>query len=65
MNTRAERWGIIKLKGISLSIKRKERFVILGSNGSGATSLIDHILGLQKQISGDFVLDGISKEEIQ
>ena len=64
MNTRVERWGIIKLKGISLSIKRKERFVILGSNGSGATPLINHILGLQKEIDGDFYLDGLSKQDI-
>lgn len=49
---------------INLELNDRDYIVILGENGSGKSSLIKTILGLNKKISGEIVLDGISKEEI-
>ena len=49
---------------INLEVNDRDYIVILGENGSGKSSLIKTILGLNKKISGEIVLDGISKEEI-
>lgn len=49
---------------INLEVSDGDYIVILGENGSGKSSLIRTILGLNKKISGDIVLDGISKDEI-
>lgn len=49
---------------INLELNDCDYIVILGENGSGKSSLIKTILGLNKKISGEIVLDGISKEEI-
>lgn len=49
---------------INLEVSDCDYIVILGENGSGKSSLIRTILGLNKKISGDIVLDGISKDEI-
>ena len=49
---------------INLEVNDRDYIVILGENGSGKSSLVKTILGLNKKISGEIVLDGISKEEI-
>ena len=49
---------------INLEVNYCDYIVILGENGSGKSSLIKTILGLNKKISGEIVFDGISKEEI-
>lgn len=49
---------------INLEVCDGDYIVILGENGSGKSSLIRTILGLNKKISGDIELDGISKDEI-
>ncbi|MBN2789541.1 MAG: ATP-binding cassette domain-containing protein [Candidatus Delongbacteria bacterium] len=42
----------IILDNISLEIKRNEIFIILGSSGGGKTTLLKHIIGLIKPVSG-------------
>lgn len=64
LNIGSNSMGVINVKGVSFSIKRKERFVILGPGNSGATPIIETILGHYKNLSGDFVVDGIKSEEI-
>lgn len=49
---------------INLELNDCDYIVILGENGSGKSSLIKTILGLNKKISGDIIMDGISKDEI-
>ncbi|MBU4486566.1 MAG: ATP-binding cassette domain-containing protein, partial [Candidatus Delongbacteria bacterium] len=48
----------IILEDISLSIKRGEIFVILGSSGGGKTTLLKHIIGLLKPIKGEINIFG-------
>lgn len=49
---------------INLELNDRDYIVILGENGSGKSSLIKTILGLNKKISGEIIMDGISKDEI-
>ncbi|NOR45507.1 MAG: ATP-binding cassette domain-containing protein [Candidatus Delongbacteria bacterium] len=48
----------IILDNISLSIKKKEIFIILGSSGGGKTTLLKHIIGLIKPVSGTIDIFG-------
>lgn len=48
----------IILDNISLAIKKKEIFIILGSSGGGKTTLLKHIIGLIKPISGTIDIFG-------
>lgn len=49
---------------INLELIDRDYIVILGENGSGKSSLIKTILGLNKKISGEIIMEGISKDEI-
>lgn len=49
---------------INLEVNDRDYIVILGENGSGKSSLIKTILGLNKKISGEIIMEGISKDEI-
>lgn len=49
---------------INLEVNDCDYIVILGENGSGKSSLIKTILGLNKKISGEIIMEGISKDEI-
>lgn len=49
---------------INLEVSDRDYIVILGENGSGKSSLIKTILGLNKKISGEIIMEGISKDEI-
>ena len=49
---------------INLELNDRDYIVILGENGSGKSSLIKTILVLNKKISGEIIMDGISKDEI-
>ncbi len=46
------------LDDISFEVQRGERFVIVGGSGCGKTTLLRHLIGLQKPISGHVWLDG-------
>lgn len=48
------------LNDISLDVKRNEIFVILGSSGGGKTTLLKHIIGLLKPVSGKIRVFGES-----
>ena len=48
----------IALKGINLKLDHKGMVVILGKSGSGKTSLLNILGGLDKLTSGDVVVDG-------
>ena len=47
------------LNGIDLTIKSGEFVTIMGSNGSGKSSLVLCIKGILKPVSGDIIIDGI------
>lgn len=49
---------------INLEVSDRDYIVILGENGSGKSSLIKTILGLNKKISGEIIMEDISKDEI-
>lgn len=46
------------LKGISLSIERKEIFGVIGLSGAGKSTLIRHINMLERPTSGQVIVDG-------
>lgn len=49
---------------INLEVTDSDYIVIMGENGSGKSSLVRTILGLNKKISGDIVMEGLAKDEI-
>src|SRR5215831_10597492 len=46
------------LNDISFTVRRGERFVIVGGSGCGKTTLLRHIIGLQRPASGRVLVDG-------
>jgi ABC-2 type transport system ATP-binding protein len=57
----AKRYGRIEaLKGVSLEVKPKEIFGLLGQNGAGKTTLIKILLGITRETSGEAYLLGES-----
>jgi phospholipid/cholesterol/gamma-HCH transport system ATP-binding protein len=46
------------LNDISFVVQRGERFVIVGGSGCGKTTLLRHIIGLQRPASGRVLVDG-------
>jgi phospholipid/cholesterol/gamma-HCH transport system ATP-binding protein len=46
------------LKGINLRFRRGETAVIIGGSGAGKTTLIRHIVGLEKPTKGHVYIDG-------
>jgi phospholipid/cholesterol/gamma-HCH transport system ATP-binding protein len=46
------------LEDINLSVQRGERFVIVGGSGCGKTTLLRHLIGLQRPAAGRVVVDG-------
>jgi phospholipid/cholesterol/gamma-HCH transport system ATP-binding protein len=47
------------LKGITLSIREGETFVVLGGSGSGKTVLMKHVIGLLRPDRGTVTVDGV------
>lgn len=52
--------GVIALKDVSISLKRREILAIVGPNGSGKTSLLNCICGFYKPQSGEIIYKGIN-----
>jgi len=48
------------LKGVSVSFKEKEFVAILGTSGSGKTTTLNIVGGLDNYTSGDLILNGKS-----
>jgi ABC-type multidrug transport system fused ATPase/permease subunit len=46
------------LRGVSLRVPRNHSIALVGSTGSGKTTLVDVVLGLLQPDSGDIVVDG-------
>jgi len=46
------------LNDISFDVHRGERFVIVGGSGCGKTTLLRHLIGLQRPASGRVLIDG-------
>jgi phospholipid/cholesterol/gamma-HCH transport system ATP-binding protein len=46
------------LDDVSFTVQRGERFVIVGGSGCGKTTLLRHIIGLQRPAAGRVLLDG-------
>ena len=51
------------LKGISISFRENEFVSILGQSGSGKTTMLNIIGGLDRYTSGDLVINGVSTKE--
>jgi branched-chain amino acid transport system ATP-binding protein len=45
------------IKGVSLHVGQKEIITLIGSNGAGKTSLLEAIVGLNKNISGEIFFE--------
>src|SRR5262249_40947975 len=46
------------LKDVNLSVQHGERLVIVGGSGCGKTTLLRHIIGLQRPAGGGVLIDG-------
>jgi len=46
------------LNDLSFTVQRGERFVIVGGSGCGKTTLLRHIIGLNRPASGRILIDG-------
>ena len=55
---RAEYDGRVILEGIDLEVQKGERLVICGSSGGGKTTLLRHLIGLQRPAAGKVWIDG-------
>ena len=51
------------LKGISIAFRQSEFVSILGQSGSGKTTMLNIIGGLDRYTSGDLIINGISTKE--
>ncbi|HEV51396.1 MAG TPA: ABC transporter ATP-binding protein [Thermoprotei archaeon] len=47
------------LKGVTFKIKRGDRVALIGTNGSGKTTILKHMNGLLKPHSGSVFIDGV------
>lgn len=50
--------GAFSLRGLNLSLREREHFVLLGPTGSGKTTLLRCLLGFQRVSYGRFILRG-------
>jgi len=52
--------GTIVLENINFSIEKGEIFVIIGGSGCGKSTILKHLIGLYKPMSGDILINGKS-----
>ena len=50
----------IVLKNLNFSVKKGEIFAILGGSGCGKSTILKHIIGLHKPVSGEILVNGKS-----
>ncbi|OGV50542.1 MAG: polyamine ABC transporter ATP-binding protein [Lentisphaerae bacterium GWF2_52_8] len=50
----------VVLKDLNFSVKESEIFVILGGSGCGKSTVLKHMIGLNKPIEGDILINGES-----
>lgn len=50
--------GVVALKNVSISVKRREIFGLVGPNGSGKTTLVNAVTGFYPPQDGRITLDG-------
>ena len=50
--------GVFTVRGISFALERGKKMLIVGSNSSGASSLVKNVLGWQKILSGEVFING-------
>jgi polar amino acid transport system ATP-binding protein len=63
-NELVKRFGeVLALNKVSLSVKRGEVVVIIGPSGSGKSSLLRSLNGLEKVDSGEIIIDGIKLDQ--
>jgi len=55
----------IVLQNINLGIKKNDFIAILGTNGSGKTSLINSIFGVCKHINGEILFNGFNIKDLK
>lgn len=55
--------GIEALKGVSLTVCRREVMVIIGPSGSGKSTLLRCLNGLEERDSGEIIIDGFPLDE--
>src|SRR5690606_18168687 len=48
----------VVLDDVSLTVNRREIFVVIGGSGSGKTTLFKHMSGLLKPYAGEILYDG-------
>ena len=53
------------LENISVSFRKKEFVAILGQSGSGKTTMLNIIGGLDRYDSGDLYINGISTKQLK
>ena len=58
------RQGVYSVKGVSFCVGHGEKFVILGSASSGRTSLLQNIAGLERILTGEVLVNGMSTKEL-
>lgn len=46
------------LENVSFTVQRGERFIIVGGSGCGKTTLLRHLIGLQRPVRGRVLIDG-------
>lgn len=51
------------LKGVSIAFRENEFVSILGQSGSGKTTMLNIIGGLDRYTSGDLIINGVSTKE--
>lgn len=55
----------VVLEGVTFSVRRGEKFVILGGSGCGKSTLLKHIIGLYPPAKGTILINGKNLAEAQ